>query len=360
MKFSEGDKIALKSTAEEGEFVRVVDKKMVLIRINGTEFPVFASDIEHPYYNWFTDKKKSFLASSPKVYIDNIAAEKNKTANMGSLGMHLVFLPVYKNIVDDDIIEKVKVYLSNNQSKSYSFHYNFESKDGETFSINSEVNAYSDFYIHDISYEHLATNPLFALNCAEIISNITSSVFQFQEKFSIKPKKIFEAIQNMHANNNAFFLHYLFNTHPQEQTQIPLSTVKAWQAPVAKIVANPKPKQSEKEIVPVPAVVPDKIIAPKHFETENPFEIDLHIEKLYKNHEILSASEKINFQMAAFTKALDNAILSGQQSLIVIHGVGKGVLKLKIHAMLNQTKQVHSYVNQFDNRFGFGATEIFF
>ena len=84
------------------------------------------------------------------------------------------------------------------------------------------------------------------------------------------------------------------------------------------------------------------------------------INKGFTAEDIKESEEKINFQLEIFAKALDMAILKGQNSLIIIHGVGKGVLKNKIHELLNQTKQVHSYVNQFDNRYGFGATEIFF
>ena len=51
MKFETGDKIAIKKTAEEGIVISILDKKMVVIAINGIEFPVFESEIEHPYFN---------------------------------------------------------------------------------------------------------------------------------------------------------------------------------------------------------------------------------------------------------------------------------------------------------------------
>jgi hypothetical protein len=360
MKFEPGDKIALKSSAEEGIFVREMDKKMVLISINNTEFPVFATEIEHPYYNWFTDKKFK-TTKHDKVFIDNIPKEKQII--ISNLGMHLVFVPVYKNIIDDDVIEKVKVYLSNNQPMAYGFHYTFESKDGENFKLQSEVASNADFYIHDISYEHLATNPLFDINCAEVISNITSSIFQYQDQFSIKPKKIFSLIQEMHLKNVPFFSLGLFNTSSQSQTNAEPVQVTPWQPKSAANFDKPSKQTTqptEKVIVPVPAAKPKlPEIQIEHYFT-NPFEIDLHIEKLVLDAEKMSAEEKINFQMNIFAKALDTAILRGQNSLIVIHGIGKGVLKNQIHGMLNQTKQVHSYVNQHDNRFGFGATEIFF
>ncbi len=47
-------------------------------------------------------------------------------------------------------------------------------------------------------------------------------------------------------------------------------------------------------------------------------------------------------------------------NLIVIHGVGKGRLKDEIHEILKTKKEVKSFINQYDPRFGYGATEIIF
>jgi Smr domain len=356
MKFSPGDKIALKATAEEGVFVRSMDKKMVMISINNTEFPVFETEIEHPYFNWFTDK--NFLPQkTEKIFVDNIAKEKNKSLPMSSMGMHLVFMPVYKNILYEDVVEKVKVYLSNNQAQGYGFHYYFESKSGETFTFHSEVAAHSDFYIHDIAYEDLATNPLFDISCAEIISNITSGLNQYQEKFTIKPKKIFELILQMHQQEKAFFVHYLFNSAP-ELAIAEEHHVTPW-SPAIKQMPKKPVAETEKTIIaaPAPLAKPMQLSIDQYFS--NPFEIDLHIEKLFEGHAEMNASEKINFQLSIFQLALESAIVKGQDTLIVIHGVGKGVLKNQIHSVLNQTKEVHSYVNNHDIRYGFGATEIF-
>jgi dsDNA-specific endonuclease/ATPase MutS2 len=54
------------------------------------------------------------------------------------------------------------------------------------------------------------------------------------------------------------------------------------------------------------------------------------------------------------------ALAHRQPSLVVIHGVGKGKLKDEIHDELKLKKEVKYFVNQYDARFGYGATEIFF
>jgi len=40
--------------------------------------------------------------------------------------------------------------------------------------------------------------------------------------------------------------------------------------------------------------------------------------------------------------------------------VGKGSLRQEIHRLLDQTIWVKKYVHGYDNRYGYGATEVFF
>jgi len=87
--------------------------------------------------------------------------------------------------------------------------------------------------------------------------------------------------------------------------------------------------------------------------------IDLHIEELIENSTKMSAGEKLNFQLNSFEQHLTNAFSNGYKKLIVIHGVGKGVLKENIIEKL----KVYSFAKHKDadyNRFGYGATEINF
>ncbi len=361
MKFEPGDTIAIKATAEEGKVVRIMDKNMVMIQVNNTEFPVYATEIEHPYFNWFVNKKYAAPAAK-KVFVDNVPKEKPNPVNTrAGAGMQLLFLPVYKNILDEDIIEKVKIIISNHQPQSYSFQYQFADKTGETFSIQSEVGAFAEFYVHDITYEQLATNPYFFISCAEIISNIASTIFQYQEEITIKPKKLFAIISYMHQKNNPFFSQFLFNASPNPIV-MPEIVVTPYSPPKQSVLP---PKQQvfsvEKQILPVPKTKgAEKVQISTSILWNEKFVLDLHIEKLVENSIELSTAEMVVLQLETFQKALDNAIVANVKRLTIIHGVGKGSLKFQIHGILNQTKGVHSYVNEYSKTFGFGATEIFF
>jgi hypothetical protein len=89
------------------------------------------------------------------------------------------------------------------------------------------------------------------------------------------------------------------------------------------------------------------------------YEVDLHIEKLTDSWSHLSNFEKLTLQLNTFEKYLDLAIAHHQHNLIVIHGVGTGKLKDEIHEILKTRREVRSFINQYDPRYGYGATEIF-
>ena len=58
MKFQEGDKIMVLATGERGSVVEWIDKKMLLIEVDGVSFPVYADQIDFPYFQYFTAPKE--------------------------------------------------------------------------------------------------------------------------------------------------------------------------------------------------------------------------------------------------------------------------------------------------------------
>jgi hypothetical protein len=375
MRYQIGDLVRVKNTGEEGKVVKDHGHNMLLINIDGVEFPIFENEVEHPYLNWFLEKKLK-PHTQPKHTNDALLSNVPKQVKVAS-GLKLTFVPQYKKN-DDEIIEKVKVFLSNDMHQAFAFNYYFESKTKNTFDMASEVRAFENFYIHDISYEDLATNPYFELSCAEIVASITSTINNYSDAFTIKPKKLFEMVQTMNLNNDGFLSIELITTdeHLHNVIAIPilpkLESSKINEPDFSRteldafaIKQIKKDAKKQKIIVkPEPIISPEEKIAFKTINVRqlfiSEFEIDLHIEKITPHHENFSNFEKLQLQIEIFEKALDISILDKKNTLIVIHGDGKGVLRDKIHAILNQTICVHSYVNQLDNRYGLGATEIFF
>lgn len=86
-------------------------------------------------------------------------------------------------------------------------------------------------------------------------------------------------------------------------------------------------------------------------------EIDLHIDNLTDAWSHLSNFEIVIFQVSAFRKRLYQAFEDNENQLIVIHGVGKGVLKDKIIEVVNLLPNVS--IQPADMKiYGMGASQI--
>ena len=85
--------------------------------------------------------------------------------------------------------------------------------------------------------------------------------------------------------------------------------------------------------------------------------IDLHIDEL---SESLKDNEKLLYQLNEFEKAYDNALLQNVEKLKVIHGIGAGILREKIHKSLSAKKEVKFFEDGDKEKFGFGSTVIHF
>lgn len=88
--------------------------------------------------------------------------------------------------------------------------------------------------------------------------------------------------------------------------------------------------------------------------------VDLHIEKLADDATRMSNFEILTLQLKTFEKYYDLAVAHMQPTLVIIHGVGKGVLRDEIHDALKLKKEVNYFINQYEPKYGYGATEIFF
>jgi hypothetical protein len=156
---------------------------------------------------------------------------------------------------------------------------------------------------------------------------------------SLKPKakQIFERIEEMRSKNEAMFSYRLFDAYPDK-------------------IIDDKPDIGS---LAGKYKIYDASKARQHLEPARSV-IDLHIEKLTDSWQHMSNLEIISLQLKTFEKYYDLALSHLQPSLIVIHGVGSGRLRDEIHDLLKIRKEVKSFVNQYDPRFGYGATEIYF
>jgi hypothetical protein len=87
-------------------------------------------------------------------------------------------------------------------------------------------------------------------------------------------------------------------------------------------------------------------------------EVDLHIHNLVESEAGLTPGDKLNIQLQSFETELNTAIVERQKKIVFIHGVGNGVLKLKIANILDRKYPQLKYQDASFQKYKFGATMV--
>ena len=335
MKYQVGDKVLILHSNEEGEILDILNDKMLLVDVKGVSFPVYMDQVDFPYFKRFTEKK-IVKAPKQKAYIDDIRKEKGKPEEKED-GVWLTFLPVLDlDEFGDEVVEELKVHLVNRTKQVYNFTYCLTYFGKKDFELKNQINPFEDFYIHDIPFEHLNDNPVFEFEFTLDKPDKKKAEY-FETNVKLKPKQVFNRIEELKKKNEAMFSYALFEKYPDKI--IDDKEKFGHMGKGQRIYDISKLRQMMEQ--------PRSVV-------------DLHIEKLTDNWRGMSNYEMLELQLKTFEKYYALAISHVQPSFIIIHGVGSGKLRDEIHDLLKHRKEVKSFVNQYDSRFGYGATEIFF
>jgi hypothetical protein len=316
--------------------VEIINDKMVMIEVRGVKFPSYIDQIDFPYFKRFTQKPPK---KKEKKFIDDLPKEKSKASEARvSEGMWLSLLPKFTiDEFGDEVVELFKLYLVNKTGRGYKFTYIQLFFGEEDFELINEITAFHDFYLHDISFSSFNDNPSFNFEFSLITPDKAKAEF-FEASLKIKPKQLFQRIEEMKQKNEPTINYKLFEVYPDKvlDAKPPLSTH----------ASNEYAIYEAKK-------------AREHLEQPRSI-IDLHMEKLTDDWQHMSNFEILTLQLKEFEKWYDLAVAHHLLNFTVIHGVGSGKLRDEIHEILKTRKEVKYFVNQYNPRFGYGATEIFF
>ncbi len=335
MKYQPGDKIIVLLTDEEGIVLEIMTEKMVLIEVKGVKFPIYTDQIDFPYFKMFSAQRK---VEKKKTFIDQVQKEKAMPKTKEGNGVRLLFLPVFdKDIFDDDVVEKFKLYLLNQNDMAYTFTYDLMIGGDLEFQLPNSIGPLSDFYLHDVKFEDLSDSPRFAFEFALQEPDKKKAPY-FETSLKLKAKQLFKKIEEIQLKNEPGFSYLLFDDYPDRVEEEKVDLGRLGNAGFRVYDAN-KIKQ--------------------HLESARSV-VDLHIEKITDSWKHLPNFEIMTMQLKEFEKYYDLAVAHYQTSLTIIHGVGVGKLRDEIHERLKSKKEVSSFVNQHSQQFGYGATEIYF
>ena len=337
VKYQVGDTVLILHSNEEGQIIDFINDKMAMVEVRGVKFPVYMDQIDFPYFKRFSEKKIQ-LPKKQKQFVDDLRKEKITPVERVIDGVWLTFLPVMEtDEFGDEIVDELKIHLINRTETPLQFSYQLNYFGESDFNLKNRVEPFQDFYIHDIPFENLNDNPTFEFDFS-LVTPDKKKAEHFESSLKLKPKQLFTRIEEIRQKNQATFSHRLFETYPDRLVEDKIE--------LGKLAARGYKIYNAKE-------------ARQHLESPRSV-IDLHIEKLTDQWEQMSNFEIMGIQLKTFEKYYDLALAHMQPSLIVVHGMGTGKLRDEIHDLLRLRKEVKSFVNQYDSRFGYGATEIYF
>ena len=87
-------------------------------------------------------------------------------------------------------------------------------------------------------------------------------------------------------------------------------------------------------------------------------EVDLHIEQLIDSHRGMPNRQIVDVQLAHFRRRLREAINKRMTKVTFIHGIGQGILKSEIRAILKDEYPNLEFHDGPYHRYGYGATEV--
>jgi hypothetical protein len=234
-------------------------------------------------------------------------------------------------------VEKFRLYLVNQNETAYTFTYNLMIGGQSDFQLKNTIEPLSDFYLHDVKFEDLSDNPRFEFEFALKEPDKKKAPY-YETSLKIKAKQLFKKIEEILLKNEPGFSYLLLQQYPDRVEEEKVDLSRLGNAGYRVYDAN-RIKQNLEQARSV---------------------VDLHIEKLTDNWKHLGNFEILSIQLKTFEKYYDLAVAHYQPSLTVIHGVGIGKLRDEIHDILKLKREVRSFVNQYSQQYGYGATEIYF
>jgi hypothetical protein len=333
----EGNKVLLINTGEIGIVTSVIDDDMVNVLLDDFEIPVSVDDLRlaNSMAKEQPKVKKEVTALNPMVIVN-----KKPNTNQG------VFVGFETKYDDEGSPSKYFIYLINDNQADIIFNYELSLVNRSAASLNGLVKSNTAFLLGVLRYEQLNDNPQLYF---ELWASTTAGKGErFEKTIKIKVQQFLKKIKKAPVIHSEV---HLYEIAIKLEEPKPTESLTDYTQRVSKsnqqqqLIDNYYHKQSTPDVV----------------EKANfPIELDLHIESLIGNSKSMTNAEKLNLQIDAFEKYIEEAYNIGLESVFVIHGLGKGRLRDIISSRLIRNETIRTFKNDYHPKYGFGATEILF
>lgn len=363
-----GDAVEMIFTNERGTVVDHFDTETVIVEMGGEEIPVFLEHlkkIEAPTPKNPTGFLSSNNRTNPKItkripkHIQRQQERKRKTdaahkiMEMGlqyqpdeepDRGLEVALQPFYDDSGD---ITYFLIHLINNSGYPLQFDYEMWSLEGKQFEFNKKLGGREKMILNSLEYDLLNESPRLQFKFVLLRKGETAIQSKFEKIVKPKAKMLRRSPQLLPAIGAKVYTYPLFHRLPAT----PKTPRKI--KPENRILDKLKSHAFEEELE-------EQNFSEKVYVNAEERVIDLHIEKLVKSYRHFRKNQILSLQLEHCQKHLEEAIKRKEKNMVVIHGIGKGKLKSEVFKLLMNYSEVQNFKNEYNHRYGFGATEIFF
>jgi hypothetical protein len=352
--FGIGTRVKFLTTPDKGVIVDKLGAGMVMVLLDEVdmEIPAFEEDLvreeffmQHPHNQQIAQPKPKPIASNN--ILQNSSAQKpiEETPKpiLTNSGVILAFLPFLKSSGE---IEKLDIILLNDTTLPIVYEIDYVPSGAVAWAKDGKLNAINFEKLGEIPFDAINENPEFDVSIAPVYTEGVGENIVKTLKIKVKQfLKNHTVLQSLKKEAYAFTLVEQFGADTTSEKNIADYTKEL-------LKNKPKKKQADSHTIPYNPVADVNEYA--LFVRE----IDLHIELLHENPSSLTNNDIVAIQLRAFDTYIQKAIRLGVPRVYIIHGVGKGTLKEMIHAKLRRNTDIKRYKNEYNEKYGWGATEV--
>ncbi len=356
MKFNIGDKVKFLNESGGGVVSKIISTTMVEVTIeDGFNIPVMTGELVIDSIAEAArseDKKQPMdriqeeVLNQPRQEMDykSGALLKHHMYDNPEKGIYLAYIPQDQQWL---ITGNIDIYLVNHTPHDVLFCMYLEDEEeklqGSDYDV---VGPSSKFLIESIERDDL---PGWTKGIVQLMFFTSGEdlIEPRQVRFRIKSGRF---VHENHYKNFAFFdekafVYELLKT-PRKKT-MPKKTVAEEQKEDIQVAEESKAKE-----------VQTNEIIDKHMQEGGMVEIDLHIESLVDNADTMQPHKILQYQLKYFEESLKSAIERKLDSIIFIHGSGKGLLRAEIIKKIDEYEGLHYFDASF-RKYGGGAIEVY-
>lgn len=337
-----GDRVKLLHEKGEGIVKRKTIQYIYVDLGDGFELPLLHNDViliekakKEPVSSESSKKEDNFVETKvEELHIVNKISKTNSEK-----GIYLVFVPLRQDIL---LAGDLQVYLINYTPYGFLYSLFLPSLKNYETTFKGEIEP--------------ATAKLIDIITRNELAKYSKTIFQLiftkaSEKGVLAPVSV-----NIEIKPNKFSNEDLYNFNPFIDLYS-IDTILLRFDEVVFLSQHFKNMETDNFLNLTSKINEKTSLIDKFATTNKVAEVDLHLDKIVEDVNKIHSSQKIDVQIKFMKQCIDSAIESSYKSVVFIHGVGVGVLKIEIHKVLSSYENIE-FRDAPISKYGIGATEV--